>query len=111
MSVQARPGGADDNDCTGSTEHVPPGVSQFAYVEALSDPAPGALPQRSSFRLIAIGGDVLTDHVTVADLLWAGPSTGVALSTYELVPATADTGQPKDRERVSGPSAAGPDYT
>jgi hypothetical protein len=106
MSEPANPVGTEKDACTGSVAHTPPRVPQFAYVEALSDPAPGALPERSSFRLIAIGGDVLTGHVTVADLLWEGPSSGVALSTYELVSVTEDKGPPNDEPRVSAPHAA-----
>lgn len=93
MSESANPLGTEQTSGTGIAEHPRSCVSQFAYVDVLSDPAPEALPEHSRFRLVAIGGDVLTDHVTVGDLLWEGPSTGVALSTYELVSVTGDKGR------------------
>ena len=111
MSAPAKPVGTEEDACSGIAEHRRPGVPQFAYVEALSDPAPGALPEHSSFRLIAIGGELLTEPATVADLLWEGPSTGVALSTYELVPVTGDAGRPSGDAPVNGADSAGPDYT
>jgi hypothetical protein len=95
MCEQASLLGTEPTDCAIIREKTAPCAPQFAYVEALSDPAPGALPDRSSFRLIAVGGDVFTDHVTVADLLWEGPSTGVVLGTYELAPVATDVGTSK----------------
>jgi hypothetical protein len=107
MSAPATPVGTEEDTCSGMAAQTSLGVPQFAYVEALSDPAPGALPEHSSFRLIAIGGELLTDHVTVADLLWEGPSTGVALGTYELVSVTEQQEPPDDGARVPGRAVAG----